>query len=184
MTDHDTSIAGRPLLRVVAYYIFLAAVIVLLTRFAPEVMSRLSPGTWWSPATSTRCRAAAQAAAQARGMQPGSVAVAAMAAAVLLMLPVVWVYILTRQKKGYQQSLVQTLIILPIVVVGRRDPGATTASALAFALGGIVGAVAFRNRLGDTKDAVYVFLSIARGPGRGRAGLPHRGRCCRSSSTS
>jgi hypothetical protein len=34
---------------------------------------------------------------------------------------------------------------------------------LAFALGGIVGAVAFRNRLEDTKDAIYVFLSIAVG---------------------
>jgi hypothetical protein len=34
---------------------------------------------------------------------------------------------------------------------------------LAFALGGIVGAVAFRNRLEDTKDAVYVFVSIAVG---------------------
>jgi hypothetical protein len=35
--------------------------------------------------------------------------------------------------------------------------------ALAFGLGGVVGAVAFRNRLEDPKDAIYIFLSIAVG---------------------
>src|SRR5437016_14025548 len=42
----------------------------------------------------------------------------AMIAAILLILPVAWVYILTRHKKGYQQSVVQTLVILPPVVAG------------------------------------------------------------------
>jgi hypothetical protein len=35
--------------------------------------------------------------------------------------------------------------------------------ALAFGLGGVVGAVSFRNRLEDTKDAVYVFVAIGVG---------------------
>src|SRR5205085_4383861 len=38
----------------------------------------------------------------------------AMLAAVLLSLPVAWVYLLTRSKRGYQQSVVQLLIVLPL----------------------------------------------------------------------
>ena len=80
----------------------------------------------------------------------------------LLMLPVTWVYILTRQKKGFRQSVVQTLIILPIVVAGVVLL-VKNSIALAFSLGGIVAAVSFRNTLRDTKDAVYIFLAIAVG---------------------
>lgn len=162
MTDHETSLAGRPLLRVVAYYLLITAAILLLSRFAPEVIRRLSAGEVTIPKDLAQMPGGAEAAAQAGAMQPGSAAIAAMASAILLMLPVVWVYILTRQKRGYQQSLVQTLLILPIVVSGVAIL-VKSSVALAFSLGGIVGAVAFRNRLEDTKDAVYVFLSIAVG---------------------
>jgi hypothetical protein len=172
MTDHDTSFAGRPLLRVVAYYIFVSVIVLLLARFAPEILSRLSGGSTGIPAGLEQIPGGSQAAAQV-GMAraSGSAAIAAMAAAVLLMLPVVWVYILTRQKKGYQQSLVQTLIILPVVVSGVAIL-VINSVALAFALGGIVGAVAFRNRLEDTKDAVYVFLSIGVGLASGVQAFP------------
>ena len=78
------------------------------------------------------------------------------------MLPVSWVYILTRQKKGFRQSVVQTLIILPIVVAGVVLL-VKNSVALAFSLGGIVAAVSFRNTLRDTKDAVYIFLAIGVG---------------------
>jgi hypothetical protein len=72
------------------------------------------------------------------------------------------VYIFTRQKKGFRQSVVQTLIILPIVVAGVVLL-VKNSIALAFSLGGIVAAVSFRNTLRDTKDAVYIFLAIAVG---------------------
>ena len=85
-----------------------------------------------------------------------------MTGAFLLMLPVAWVYILTRQKKGYRQSVVQTLIILPIVVAGVVLL-VKNSVALAFSLGGIVAAVSFRNTLRDTKDAVCIFLATAVG---------------------
>ena len=85
-----------------------------------------------------------------------------MTGAFLLMLPVCWVYILTRQKKGYTQSVVQTLIILPIVVAGVVLL-VKNSVALAFSLGGIVAAVSFRNTLRDTKDAVYIFLATGVG---------------------
>lgn len=85
-----------------------------------------------------------------------------MIGAFVLMLPVAWVYILTRQKKGYRQSVVQTLIILPIVVAGVVLL-VKNSVALAFSLGGIVAAVSFRNTLRDTKDAVCIFLATAVG---------------------
>ena len=86
----------------------------------------------------------------------------AMLAAVLLSLPVAWVYQLTRAKRGYQQSVVQLLIVLPAVVAGIVLL-VKYSLALAFSLAGIVAAVRFRNTLDDSKDAVYVFLSTAVG---------------------
>jgi hypothetical protein len=85
-----------------------------------------------------------------------------MLAAALLALPVTWVYLLTRAKRGYQQSVVHTLVILPMVVAGVvvlvRD-----SLALAFSLAGIVAAVRFRTPLDDSKDAVHVFLATGLG---------------------
>jgi len=86
----------------------------------------------------------------------------AMLAAVLLSLPVAWVYQLTRAKRGYQQSVVQLLIVLPAVVAGIVLL-VKYSIALAFSLAGIVAAVRFRNTLDDSKDAVYVFLATAVG---------------------
>ena len=86
----------------------------------------------------------------------------AMVSSVLLALPVAWVYIQTRAKRGYQQSVVQTLIILPVVVAGIVVL-VKYSVALAFSLAGIVAAVRFRNTLDDSKDAVYIFLATAIG---------------------
>jgi hypothetical protein len=86
----------------------------------------------------------------------------AMLSAILLSLPVAWVYLLTRAKRGYQQSVVQLLVILPLVVSGIVLL-VKYSVALAFSLAGIVAAVRFRNTLDDSKDAVYVFLATAIG---------------------
>lgn len=86
----------------------------------------------------------------------------AMLSAFLLSLPVAWVYILTRSKKGFQQSVVQSMVILPIVVAGILVL-VKHSLALAFSLGAVVAAVRFRSTLDDSKDAVYVFLAIGIG---------------------
>ena len=92
---------------------------------------------------------------------PGGAAVA-MLGALALMSPIAWLYMRTKPKARYDSSLVQTVIILPVVIAGVvlivRD-----SVALAFSLAGIVAAVRFRNTLRDTKDAVYIFLAIAVG---------------------
>jgi hypothetical protein len=89
-------------------------------------------------------------------------AAASMIGAVLLALPVAWIYTLTRKKRGYDQSVVQTLILLPALVAGVVVL-VKYSLALAFSLAGIVAAVRFRNTLDDSKDAVYIFLATAIG---------------------
>jgi hypothetical protein len=85
-----------------------------------------------------------------------------MLGALLLVLPVAFVYVRTRTRSKYDHSLVQTVIMLPIVVtailVVVRD-----SLALAFSLAGIVAAVRFRNTLKESGDTVYIFGSIGIG---------------------
>jgi hypothetical protein len=85
-----------------------------------------------------------------------------MIAAFLLVLPLAFVYVRTRTRVKFDHSLVQTVIVLPIIVtailVVVRD-----SLALAFSLAGIVAAVRFRNNLKESGDAVYIFGSIGIG---------------------
>lgn len=83
-------------------------------------------------------------------------AIIAMASAVAFAVPVAWIYILTRQKKGYTQSVVQALLVMPLVIAGIVVL-VKHSLILAFALGGIVAAVRFRTNLEDTKDAAAIF---------------------------
>jgi hypothetical protein len=85
-----------------------------------------------------------------------------MIGAFLLMLPASWVYMATRQKKGFDQQVVQTIIILAVAVAGVVII-ARNSVALAFSLAGVVGAVRFRNTLPETRDTLYIFLSIGVG---------------------
>ena len=89
-----------------------------------------------------------------------------MLAALLLVVPVAYVYMVTKQRRGYDQSVVQTVIVLPMVVAGTLILVQNSIS-LAFALGAVLAAVRFRNTLKDTKDAVYIFLALAVGVAAG-----------------
>jgi len=98
-------------------------------------------------------------------LAPGPAAIPtalAMASALAFTLPIAWIYTLTRKKKGWQQSVVQTLLVLPVVVSGIVVLVKYSLT-LAFSLGGIVAAVRFRNSLDDTKDAAYVLITIGVG---------------------
>jgi hypothetical protein len=85
-----------------------------------------------------------------------------MLGALAIMVPVTWVYMVTRRHRGYEESVVHTLFILPVAVTGIVMIVKSNI-ALAFSLAGIVAAVRFRTTLEDTKDAVYVFLAIGVG---------------------
>ena len=82
--------------------------------------------------------------------------------AVVLCLPVSWTYMFTRQKKGYSQTIVHTLLLLPLVVAMVATL-VRSSVALAFSLAGIVAAVRFRVALEDSRDAVFVFAVMALG---------------------
>ena len=93
-------------------------------------------------------------------------ALVAMTGALLLMLPVAWAYVATRMRREMDASVVTTIVLLPIAVsailVIVQD-----SLAVAFSLAGIAGFVRFRNRLDDTRDAMYVVIAIAVGLGAG-----------------
>lgn len=86
----------------------------------------------------------------------------AMAGALLVSLPVSWVYMNVRTEDEYDQSLIGTIIILPIVVAGVvvlvQD-----SLALAFSLAGIAAVVRFRNTMKSPGDLVFILLAIGIG---------------------
>jgi hypothetical protein len=161
-------ISEDPVVRVAAYYVLLASATALLWQVFPGLAAVFSAERLDAvSATTSQSDPLLEALGASAPTMAPPVALAVttalcMIGAFLLMLPVSWVYILTRQKKGFRQSVVQTLIILPIVVAGVVLL-VKNSIALAFSLGGIVAAVSFRNTLRDTKDAVYIFLAIGVG---------------------
>jgi hypothetical protein len=161
-------ISEDPVVRVAAYYVLLASATALIWQVFPGIAAVFSAERLGAVSSTTSqsdpLLEALGASAPTMG-PPVALAVTTalcMIGAFFLMLPVSWVYILTRRKKGFRQSVVQTLIILPIVVAGVVLL-VKNSIALAFSLGGIVAAVSFRNTLRDTKDAVYIFLAIGVG---------------------
>src|SRR3954454_14199915 len=82
--------------------------------------------------------------------------------AVLTSLPVSWVYMGIRNDEDYDQSLINTIIVLPMVVTGIVII-VQNSLALAFSLAGIAGAVRFRNSLKSSGDALFILLSVAIG---------------------
>lgn len=99
---------------------------------------------------------------QSKSAPTALAATIAMVTAFATSLPVTWIYTLTRRKKGFQQSVVQTYLILPVVAAGIVVL-VKHSLALAFSLGGIVAAVRFRTSLDDSKDAAGIFVVIGIG---------------------
>jgi len=82
--------------------------------------------------------------------------------ALLTALPVSWIYMGTRTSEEYDQSLISSILILPVVVTSIVIV-VQHSLALAFALGGIAGAVRFKNSLKSSGDALYILLSVGIG---------------------
>jgi hypothetical protein len=77
-------------------------------------------------------------------------------------LPVSWVYMSVRSGEEYDQSLVHTILVLPMVVTGIVIV-VQNSLALAFSLAGIAGAVRFRNSLKSSGDALFILLAVGIG---------------------
>ena len=161
-------IVNNIVVRTTVYYVLLFGAAAALSRLpSAEAVMRSSMENLVAGGTLVPGMSKSTAIREAAGQQLTETTLAitvgaAMLGAVLLALPVAWIYTLTRQKRGYQQSVVQTLMILPPLVAGVVVL-VKYSLALAFSLAGIVAAVRFRNTLEDSKDAVYVFLATAIG---------------------
>jgi hypothetical protein len=132
--------AARHLALLAVTYVALAYAIVAAQRSFPPV-----------PAT----------AKEALSVQGVVRAAGAMLGALALALPLTWVFVITRRKKGFSQSIVHTIIILPLAVAGIMTL-VQDSLPLAFGLAGIA-FLRFRNTLEDTKDAVYLFVATGIG---------------------
>jgi hypothetical protein len=153
---------ARVLTKVVVYYLVLLGLGALAWDFLPH-----SGGFFQSFDLLSGTAAPTTGSRRAPQLELGELSLAltvalAMLSSILLSIPIAWIYVLTRAKRGYQQSVVHLLIILPSIVAGIVVL-VQYSLALAFSLAGIVAAVRFRNTLDDSKDAVYVFLATAVG---------------------
>lgn len=165
----SNAVRGSGLRRVGLYYALLAVTVALLVRYVPwigEVVGGTGPSGLQDGLSQVLGPNAPPPVGSVAGAyqtwEGAVVAGLSMLGALGIMVPVTWVYMVTRRQRGYDESVVHTMLILPVAVTGIvmivQD-----SVALAFSLAGIVAAVRFRTTLDDTKDAVYVFLAIGVG---------------------
>ena len=168
--DTVTLGSDRPIRRLVAYYVILGGIYAALLYFFP-VVGQIASGERLEELTQTpqvlqdgltSGQFQLPTAQLPAAAQLALTTTLCMVATVALVLPVTWVYMSARRTKRHNQSVVETLIMLPIVVAAIVLV-VRNSLALAFSLAGVVAAVRFRNTLRDTRDTVYIFLAIAIG---------------------
>lgn len=158
---------ARGLGRVTLYYVLFGVVLLLAVQYVPMIRDAVSGGRLdeLGQGEISQIFGAPPPVGRATTTAPWErslLAAISMLGALALMVPVTWVYMITRRHRGYHESVVHTLLILPVAVTGIVMI-VQNSVALAFSLAGIVAAVRFRTTLEDTKDAVYVFLAIGVG---------------------
>ena len=159
--------ASRLLSQLAIYYVAIGLLVFVLTRIWPGFLDYLPIG-----GVESLINQPAQNPLEARdSIQAEHVnnlgdslfwLVVAIIGALLASLPVSWVYMTVRSGEEYDQSLVNTIILLPMVVTGIVII-VQNSLALAFALAGIAGAVRFRNSLKSSGDALFILTSVAIG---------------------
>ncbi len=168
--DVLTQGSDRPLRRLLAYYAVIAVIVVALAYFFPRITLLVAGKGLRAVGGGAQVLEDGLGASSSLlpGFGPGSLGelvlttLLILLGTIVLMMPVTWVYMSARSVPGHNQGVVQTLIILPLVVAGIIII-VQNSLALAFSLAGVVGAVRFRTNLRDTRDLVFIFLSIAVG---------------------
>jgi hypothetical protein len=159
--------AGKLLVQITGYYLVIALVTFLAIKIWPDLRGYLPVGgveqLITQPAKNPlQASEAVRAAHVANFGQSVFWLVVAIIAAIVVSLPVSWVYMAVRSGEEYDQSLVNTIIVLPMVVTGIVIIVQNSLS-LAFALAGIAGAVRFRNSLKSSGDALFILLAVGVG---------------------
>ena len=103
------------------------------------------------------------------GMAPIRLLLASIGATILAV-PVSWAYFITSRARRIDQSFLQTIMVLPLLVTGIAMI-VLNSIALAFSLAGVVAAVRFRFSLNQPSDAMYIFVAIGIGLGAGIGAL-------------
>jgi len=159
--------AGRLLVHLTVYYLVIAVVLYIAVRIWPDFRGYLPVGGVEQLITQP-AKNPLEASDAIRAEHVGTLGeslfwlVVAIIGAFLAALPVSWVYMAVRSGEEYDQSLVNTIIVLPMVVTGIVII-VQNSLALAFALAGIAGAVRFRNSLKSSGDALFILISVAIG---------------------
>jgi Domain of unknown function (DUF4956) len=170
VTDFLAPSSHRPMRRLIAYYLVLATIVSALA-YAFPVVDRLFSGEALEQLAGTpQLLQDGLATTAPATTAPGLAARFELAASTLLiclgsltlMLPVSWVYMSTKRTPRHNQSVVQALIILPIIVAGIILV-VRNSLALAFSLAGVVSVLRFRTTLTDVRDIMFIFLGIAVG---------------------
>jgi hypothetical protein len=159
--------AGKLLVQITAYYLIIALVIFVALKIWPGLRGYLPIGgveqLISQPAKNPlQASEAVRAAHVANFGQSVFWLVVAIIAAIVVSLPVSWVYMAVRGGEEYDQSLVNTIIVLQMVVTGIVII-VQNSLALAFSLAGIAGAVRFRNSLKSSGDALFILLAVGTG---------------------
>jgi hypothetical protein len=169
-------LALRLFVKLTAYYVAVTLLALLALRVVPNLRDYMPFGGVEALMSSPRhgfetVAAAPPAAAQIANLRESLYWLAiTILGALLTALPVSWVYIAIRNRKDYDQSLVDTIIILPIVVTSIIII-VQNSLALAFSIAGIAAAVRFRNSLKSSGDALFILLSVGIGLSAGIGAL-------------
>jgi hypothetical protein len=159
--------ATRLLVQLTIYYAVIGLVVFAAIRIWPAI-------TGWLPIGGVEqliaqpAKNPLQATEAARAAHVGNLGqslfwlAVAIVGALLTALPVSWVYMGIRNDEEYDQSLINTIIVLPMVVTGIVII-VQNSLALAFSLAGIAGAVRFRNSLKSSGDALFILLAVGIG---------------------
>lgn len=164
-TEPGLSIAARRLLAIVGYYVVGTMLGYLAYRQYPAVRDLLASAR---PQDLTNLPSGAALRADVTGPAFGSMqdivtrTLLVLGGALATALPMAWTYSLTRRRRGFSQSMVHILVLLPLAVAGMVTL-IQNSLALAFSLAGIVAILRFRNSLDDVKDGVYIFVAVSIG---------------------
>ena len=159
--------ASKLLARLTIYYLAIGLVVFVAVKIWPDLRGYLPIGGV-EQLISQPAKNPLQASEAVRAEHVGNLGqslfwlVVAMIGALLAAIPVTWVYLGVRDDDEYDQSLINTILVLPLVVTGIVII-VQNSLALAFSLAGIAGAVRFRNSLKSSGDALFILLAVAIG---------------------
>jgi len=163
LTNRFVYPAEHPFSSLTAYYLLLVAIGALVVWLVPGAAAMISGERLSQLMSGTRLFDAASGGSGSALSWATTLDMAlAMIGSFLLMMPTSWVFMAERRRKGFDQALVQTMIVLSVAIAGVVVI-VRNSVALAFSLTGIVAAVRFRTNLSDTRDTLYIFTAIGVG---------------------